>query len=76
MIDWSQLKTAGQKAEDRVNEVQEARLRACAHPLTGSDRHFAEAARREALGDLEGAQTCKQAGLMRYEQIKQEHPWP
>lgn len=57
-------------------DVEQQRLSAYANPLTGSDRHFAEAARLEALGDTAGAESARAAGLARYEEIRAEHPWP
>lgn len=59
-----------------VEQVENARLQACAHPLTGSDRYFAEAQRRDAIGDTAGADLARIAGANRYEQIKAEFPWP
>lgn len=57
-------------------DVEQQRLSAYANPLTGSDRYFAEAARLEAIGDTEGAEVARTAGLARYDEIRAEHPWP
>lgn len=57
-------------------DVEQQRLSAYANPLTGSDRHFAEAVRLEAMGDTEGAEAARAAGLVRYNEIRNEYPWP
>lgn len=57
-------------------QVEKMRLAAYADPLTGSDRHFAEAARLEAVGDTEGAESARAAGLARYDEIRLQYPWP
>ena len=49
---------------------------AYANPLTGSDRHFAEAVRLEAVGDTAGAEAARTSGMARYEEIRSENPWP
>lgn len=58
------------------NEIEQQRLQAYAHPLTGSDRHFAEAMRLDAVGDTKGAAAARELGLKRYEEIRANHPWP
>lgn len=74
---------AGAHLEDRpppppptTEQVEALRLQAYADPLTGSDRHFAEAARLNTSGDTEGAATATTAGQARYEEIRTENPWP
>ena len=57
-------------------QVEVERLSAYANPLTGSDRHFAEASRLEAVGDTEGAEVARAVGLARYEEIRLQCPWP
>jgi len=62
--------------EELVARVEAARKAAYADAQTGSDRHFAEAARLEAIGDTAGAEDARAAGLVRYDEIRAEHPWP
>lgn len=57
-------------------EVEAARLRAYADPLTGSDRYFAEAQRESLLGNAETAEAAKALGLARFAEIQAAHPWP
>ncbi len=57
-------------------DVEQQRLSAYANPLTGSDRHFAEATRLEAIGDTTGAEEALAAGLARYDEIRSQYPWP
>lgn len=57
-------------------EVEAARLRAYADPLTGSDRYFAEAQRESLLGNAEAAEAAKALGLARFAEIQAEYPWP
>ncbi|MNS88899.1 hypothetical protein D3C72_1228920 [compost metagenome] len=56
--------------------IEAERLRAYADPLTGSDRHFAEAQRESLLGNAENAETAKRLGLERFAEIQAEYPWP
>lgn len=74
------IKTAEQIAteskEAAIQAVETQRLAAYANQMTGSDRHFAEAVRLEAMGDTAGAEVARTAGLARYEEIRSEHPWP
>lgn len=56
-----------------AEQIEVLRARAYAHPTTGSDRHFLEAARKRAAGDEEGAEASDALGLERVEQIKQLH---
>ena len=74
------IKTAEQIATERheaaINAVEAQRLAAYANQLTGSDRHFAEAVRLEAVGDTAGAEAARAAGLARHEEIRLQYPWP
>lgn len=57
--------------------VEALRLRAYADPLTGSDRHFAEAARLQVMGaTAEEVDAAKAAGATRYAEIQSQYPWP
>lgn len=56
-------------------EIEALRLRAYSDPLTGSDRHFAEAASMEVAGES-GADECRAAGLARRAEIQAMYPWP
>jgi len=58
------------------SEIEAARLRAYADPLTGSDRYFAEAQRESLLGNAEAAEAAKALGLARFAEIQAENPWP
>ncbi len=64
--------------ESKLKEPDNNRLRAIAYadPVSGSDRHFAEAARKSAVGDSEGADAATAAGLARVDEIKAEYPLP
>ncbi|WP_313226269.1 hypothetical protein [Stutzerimonas chloritidismutans] len=57
-------------------QVETLRLRAYADPLTGSDRHFAEAQRESLMGNHEAAEAAKVAGMLRFAEIQAEYPWP
>jgi len=57
-------------------EVEAARLHAYADPLTGSDRHFAEANREALMGNQDAADAAKAAGVARFAEIQAAHPWP
>lgn len=57
-------------------QVEQARLMAYANPITGSNRHFIEALCLDSAGDIQGAKAARAAGILRYEQIKAEIPWP
>jgi len=58
-------------------QIEAQRLRAYADPLTGSDRHFAEAARLQAMGaTAEEVDAAKAAGATRYAEIQAQYPWP
>lgn len=74
------IKTAEQieteRKESAIHAVETQRLAAYANPQTGSDRHFAEAVRLEAMGDTGGAEAARATGLARYEEIRNEYPWP
>lgn len=57
-------------------QVEAARLRAYADPLTGSDRYFAEAQRESLLGNAEAAEAAKALGMARFAEIQADNPWP
>lgn len=57
-------------------QIEAARLRAYADPLTGSDRYFAEAQRESLIGNVEAAEAAKALGLARFAEIQAEYPWP
>lgn len=57
-------------------QIEAARLRAYADPLTGSDRYFAEAQRESLLGNVEAADVAKALGMARFAEIQAEYPWP
>jgi hypothetical protein len=57
-------------------EVEAARLRAYAHPVTGSDRYIAEAYAERASGNEEAAQKIDAEMTRRREEIKLQYPWP
>ena len=58
------------------DQIEAARLRAYADPLSGSDRYFAEAQRETLLGNAEAADAAKALGLARFAEIQAEYPWP
>lgn len=55
-------------------QVNNARLRAYADPLTGSDRLFNESNRMRAMGE-EGWEAVLAQGAERYKQIQEQYPW-
>lgn len=58
-------------------QVEAIRLAAYADPLAGSDRHFAEAVRLQAMGAAEDQiEAARLAGIARYTAIQAENPWP
>lgn len=63
-------------APPTLEQVEAARLRAYADPLTGSDRFFAEAQREAVLGNAEAAEAARASGLARFAEIQAEYPWP
>lgn len=58
------------------DEINEARLRAYANPLTGSDRYIAEAYAERAAGNKEAARLIDLEMIKRREEIKSANPWP
>lgn len=56
--------------------VREARLRAYANPVTGSDRYIAEAYAERSDGNEEGAKVIDLEMIKRREEIKAANPWP
>jgi len=69
----TEIQPHGEWAEQ---DTERRRLRAYADPETGSDRHFAEANRLEAQGRTDEAVAARAAGLARYSEIREAHPWP
>lgn len=57
-------------------QIEVARLRAYADPITGSDRYFAEAQRESLLGNAVCAEAAKALGMARFAEIQAENPWP
>lgn len=57
-------------------QIEASRLRAYGHPITGSDRYFAEAQRENLLGNAEAAEAAKALGMARFAEIQAEYPWP
>ena len=57
-------------------QIEAARLRAYADPLTGSDRYFAEAQRESLTGNAEASEAAKALGMARFAEIQAENPWP
>lgn len=57
------------------DEIDQLRLHAYADPITGSDRHFNEAIRMQAMGET-GWEAVRQRGITRFEEIQQQYPWP
>lgn len=58
-----------------VEQVEAARLRAYADPLTGSDRMFAEASRMQLMGEPE-FEASRAAAIDRFAEIQAANPWP
>ena len=63
-------------ADWALGEIERRRRQAYADPITGSDIHFAEASRLEAMGDSDGSRAAKQIGIARYQEIQAAHPYP
>lgn len=57
------------------DEIDKLRLHAYADPITGSDRHFNEAIRMQAMGES-GWEAVRQSGIARFEEIQLQYPWP
>lgn len=58
-------------------QVEEMRLREYSHPITGSDRFFAEAVRLQAANAPESdIEAAKASGMARYAEIQALYPWP
>lgn len=57
------------------DDIEQLRLHAYANPITGSDRHFNEAIRMQAMGEP-GWEEVRQRGILRFEEIQQQYPWP
>lgn len=54
-----------------VEEIEKLRAIAYSDSITGSDRHFIEAARKRATGDEDGAIEAEQLGVARVSEIKE-----
>lgn len=66
-----------QEYKPTVEDIERMRLCAYADPVTGSDRHFAEAFRLQAAGaDKSKVEEVLRIGNQRYLEIKEQHPWP
>lgn len=63
-------------ADWALSEIERRRRAVYADPISGSDLHFAEASRLDAMGDAEGAAAAKQRGIARYQEIQAAHPYP
>lgn len=72
------IEEARELAAAKSDPVDNAGMRAIAyaHPKTGSDRYFVEAARKRAEDDMAGADAATVAGLARVAEIKAEYPLP
>lgn len=57
------------------DQIEILRLRAYAHPVTGSDRFFSEATRMNMSGEA-GWEDMKNMGISRHMEIQSEYPWP
>ena len=57
------------------SDIERLRLTAYADPVTGSDRYFNEATRMQLKGEPDW-EAVKAAGVVRYQQIQQQFPWP
>lgn len=56
-------------------QVEVSRLHAYADPVVGSDRLFVEASRMQMMGE-HGWEAVRDAAVVRYQEIQNEHPWP
>lgn len=58
-------------------DVELMRLAAYADPIHGSDRHFSEASRIRETGGLQSdIDAALERGRSRYQEIKDQNPWP
>lgn len=57
------------------SDIERLRLTAYADPITGSDRYFNEATRMQLMGEA-GWEAVKAEGVVRYQAIQQQFPWP
>lgn len=63
--------------QEKISQVENSRLTAYAHPVTGSDRYFSEVSRLQLMGaPAEEVESVRVAGITRYLQIQKEFPWP
>lgn len=63
------------KEEMTTAEVENARRRAYADPITGSDRMFSEASRMQIMGE-DGYDVARAQAISRFEEIQAQYPWP
>lgn len=66
---------ADKEQQDTRHEIERIRLHAYADPITGSDRHFNEAVRMQAMGEA-GWELARQRGISRFKEIQRQYPWP
>lgn len=64
------------KEPTELEKAELARTMAYADLITGSDKYFAEAMRKRAAGDEQGAIEAEQIGLQRVLEIKEQYPLP
>lgn len=69
------VKVQPPQVEVTAGQVEAARLHAYADPITGSDRMFVEASRMQMMGET-GWEGVRDAAVVRYQEIQNEHPWP
>lgn len=62
--------------DELMKKAELARTMAYADLITGSDKYFAEAMRKRAAGDEQGAIEAEQIGLQRVLEIKEQYPLP
>lgn len=62
--------------EQQMDQVERNRKAAYANPYTGSDRYFAEAVRLEGMGQPAEAETARMRGIVRFQEIQAQYPWP
>lgn len=60
--------------EEMSEQNMKMREQAYSNALTGSDRHFMEAARKRAAGDEDGAVKSESLGLARVAEIQEQYP--
>lgn len=73
---WGEYTQPAALIKTDLDIALEKRARAYSNPVTGSDRYFAEAARKRAAGDEDGAAAAEQSGLAAVADIKAAIPLP